>query len=86
MRIEQLAKVSGGRVVFPRNPGDVVPMYEQIGKELGTSYSLGYAPEVPLDDGKHHKIEVRLKNRNLKVRQSRDGYSAASPASTRTPR
>jgi hypothetical protein len=74
LRLEQLANVSGGHVVFPRRPEDVIPMYERIGKELGTSYSLGYAPPNPVPDGKRHRIEVRLRPANLKLRQSRDGY------------
>lgn len=75
-RLEQLAEGSGGGVVFPVMPEDVIPMYEQIGRELGTSYSLGYAPPNRNPDGKRHRIEVRLKPQNLKLKQSRDEYTA----------
>jgi Ca-activated chloride channel family protein len=74
-RIEQLAEASGGRVVFPNRPEDVIPMYEQIGRELGTSYSLGYVSSNRAADGKRRKIEVRLKPQGLKLKQSRDGYT-----------
>jgi VWFA-related protein len=77
-RIEQLASVSGGRVVFPEIPEDVIRLYEQMARELGSSYSLGYAPPADRKDGgAYHKIEVRLRDRSLKIRQSRDGYTAA---------
>jgi Ca-activated chloride channel homolog len=75
-RMEQLAEVSGGRVAFPINPQDVIPLYEQIGHDLGTSYGLGYAPANPKKDGAYHKIEVRLRDQTLHVRQSRTSYEA----------
>ncbi len=74
LRMEQLAEVSGGRVIFPRQPEDVITMYEQIGRELGTSYSLGFAAN-PVPDNKFHRIEVRLRSGSLELRQSRSGYT-----------
>src|SRR6202008_2451601 len=41
-RMEQMADVSGGRIYFPDKLEDVAPLYEQISRELGTSYSIGY--------------------------------------------
>ena len=79
-RIEQLASATGGRAVYPDRPEDVVRLYEQMAKELGSLYSLGYAPataaNAPPKDGAFHKIEVRLRDKSLRLRQSRDGYSA----------
>jgi hypothetical protein len=54
----------------------VIPLYEQIGRELGTSYGLGYSPVNKARDGKVRKIEVRVRDRNLQVRQSRESYEA----------
>ena len=67
------ADATGGRVVYPRNLQDVIGFYGQISRELGFSYSLGYSPKN-LDDGKFHKIEVRVRGEGLKLTQSRDGY------------
>ena len=75
-RLEQLAEVSGGRVSYPKAPGDVVPMFEQIGRDLGTSYGLGYSSSNDTKPGTYRKIEVRLRNKALQVRQSREGYQA----------
>jgi Ca-activated chloride channel family protein len=72
-RIEILADATGGRVVYPRTLQDVVGFYDQISRELGFSYSLGYSPKTA-DDGKFHKIEVRVRGEGLKLTQSRDGY------------
>lgn len=74
-RLELLAAASGGRVVFPRASGDVVPLFQEIAHELGTSYGLGYAPidkGDASDDGRQRKIEVRVTNPDYEVRQSRD--------------
>ena len=73
-RMELLAEDSGGRLAFPRDPQDVIPLFEQIGQELGTSYGLGYAPANSKKDGTYRKIEVRVRDKTLQVRQSRAGY------------
>jgi hypothetical protein len=75
-RIEVIASSSGGKVVYPRQPEEVVKLYEQLARDLGTSYSLGYAPSKPGKDGTLRKIEVRVRDRALRVKQSRDSYTA----------
>lgn len=75
-RLDQLASRTGGRVVFPQKPEEVVGLYERIARELGKSYSLGYAPANLQNGGGYRRIEVRLRDRSLHVRQSRDGYEA----------
>jgi len=73
-RLEQLAGESGGRIVFPKNTNDVVPLFLQIARELGTSYSLAYTPPHA-KDGRFHNIEVRVRGGNYQVHQSRKGYT-----------
>jgi VWFA-related protein len=72
-RMEQLADLSGGRIFFPNTLEDVIPLYQRISEELGTSYSLGYLPFNESHDGKYRHIEVRVANAE-KVWQSRQGY------------
>jgi Ca-activated chloride channel family protein len=76
LRMERMAEATGGSVVFPSRPEEVIPMYEQIARQLGSTYNLGYAPPNRTPDGKDHKIEVRVRNKDLKVRQSRQSYTA----------
>jgi len=73
LRMEMLARDSGGRIVYPRGVADYAALFEHIGAELGSSYSLGYAPPDP-SDTLRHRIEVRVKDKGLKVSQSRDTY------------
>jgi len=75
-RMEQLAEVSGGRILFPARIDEIIPLYEQIGRELGKSYSLGYVSSNPARNGSFRRIEVRAHNAKLRLTQSRTGYNA----------
>jgi Ca-activated chloride channel family protein len=73
LRMEKLAEISGGRVVFPRSIADVVEPFEEIAASLSGAYSLGYAP--PEDNGETlRRITVRLPGLPHVVRQSRTEY------------
>jgi len=75
-RMEELAQRSGGRIFFPTTIGDVVPLYSDIARELGSLYTLGFSPSTT-GNGGYHRIEVRVRDSRLKVSQSRQGYDAA---------
>jgi VWFA-related protein len=81
-RMEKLAEATGGLVIYPRSIDHVVALYTQISAELGYSYSLGYLPKSA-NDGQTHKIEVRLKDKNLKVSQSRNSYGGPELKTTK---
>jgi VWFA-related protein len=74
-RMEQLANVSGGRILFPDSIDEIIPLYQQIGRELGLSYSLGYISSNPGSDALR-RIEVRTRDSHFRVTQSRTGYYA----------
>jgi Ca-activated chloride channel homolog len=73
IRMEAIAEASAGRVLFPDSIDDIVPLYEQIGRELGMSYSLGYVSSNEAG-GKYRRIEVRARREALQLTQSRPGY------------
>jgi VWFA-related protein len=75
-RLEQLVEVSGGRVLFPRRLDDIIPLYGQISRELGTAYSIGYVSNLPLDHQGFREIQVSTRDPRLRVVQSRPGYVA----------
>jgi hypothetical protein len=74
-RMEEMAGVSGGSVVYPTAPADVIPLYRQLAQRLGSTYSLGYVSKNDARDGRSRKIEVRVQPKGLSVRQSRDSYT-----------
>ena len=73
IRMEEIAEASAGRVLFPNSIDDIVPLYEQIGRELGMSYSLGYVSSNE-EGGNYRRIEVRTRREALQLTQSRSGY------------
>jgi len=75
-RMEQLAGQSGGRILYPKSTDDIVPMYTQIGRELGTAYSLAYVSDNSKSDGSVRRIEVRANDATLHLSQSRTAYVA----------
>ena len=74
-RMEQIVKVSGGRIVFSQRTSDTGMLFDQIVQELGSSYSLGFTPSTATD-GSYRRIVVRVRGEGMKVRQSKDGYFA----------
>ena len=75
-RLEKVAEASGGRVLFPRTIEDVIPLYEEIGRDLGHAYSLGYVPVKARPDEGLRRIVVKMGNEEYRIRQSRAGYYA----------
>jgi len=73
-RLEQLAEVSGGRVVFPKRLNEIIPLYQQISRELGTAYSIGYVSNIPAEYQGFREIRVSTRDQFLRVVQSRAGY------------
>lgn len=73
-RLEQLVEVSGGRALFPRRLADIVPLYSQISRELGSAYSIGYVSDQPPAFQGFREIKVATREPNLHVVQSRAGY------------
>jgi len=73
LRLEQLTTTSGGRLLLPRRTEDTLEFYEQIGRDLGSSYTLSYSPNS--SGSGSHRIEVRVRDSALKVRQSRESYT-----------
>jgi Ca-activated chloride channel family protein len=76
-RMEELADASGGHMLYPERLEDIVPLYQAIGSELGTSYTLGYisSNSTTATENSFRKIEVRAQDARLRLTQSRNGYS-----------
>lgn len=75
-RLEQAANATGGRAYFPRAVEDVQAQAEQISEDLKTFYSLAYHPPKSGGDGATHRIEIRVRDKSLRVIQSRTEYTA----------
>jgi len=77
-QLMEMARLTGGRAVFPGNMKELEPMYSEIAAEIHAQYVLGYVPANAARDGKWRKVEIRLKrpsSERLQLR-TRQGYFA----------
>ena len=58
--LNDITQVTGGRAFSIDNPRDLPDVAAKIGIELRNQYVLGYRPTRSADDGKWHKIKVKL--------------------------
>lgn len=73
--LRRIAYETGGRaIVNTNNPADQL---QNIIDDASAYYLIGYTPSRTANDGKYHRIEVKVKRRGVKV-TSRRGYWAAS--------
>jgi hypothetical protein len=72
----QLAAETGGRAII--NTNDFSVGLGKLLAETSAYYILGYTPTRTEDDGKFHKISVKVKRSGLRV-MARQGYWAPSP-------
>jgi Ca-activated chloride channel family protein len=79
-RLLEIARLTGGRALFPGSMKELEAMYSSIAEEIHGQYLLGYAPTNPVRDGKWRKVEITLKRPAMPRVQirTREGYFAPS--------
>ncbi len=77
--IQNIVKITGGRVFFPNSFNELDYYIDLVHAELRNQYVLGYIPTNKIHDGKWRKISVKLDAPEglpkLKIR-TREGYYA----------
>lgn len=77
----ELAGVTGGHAFFPDTAAEMNEIFERIAIELRHQYSIGYKPKNFVNNGKWHKIKVKVTPPRglpkLYVR-TKDGYFATT--------
>jgi Ca-activated chloride channel family protein len=58
--LDELSSVSGGKAFFPRTAAEMDDIFESIALELRHQYSIGYKPSNFANDGKWHKLKVKI--------------------------
>lgn len=77
--LDELAGVSGGKAFYPRSPAEMDDIFEQIALELRHQYSIGYRPKGFNNDGKWHRVKVKVNSPRGMPRmfvRTREGYFA----------
>jgi Ca-activated chloride channel family protein len=81
--LDELAGVSGGKAFYPNSAAEMDDIFEQIALELRHQYSIGYRPPNFVNDGKWHKIKVKVTPPRglprLFVRSKEGYYAIANP-------
>ena len=77
--LEELAGVSGGKAFFPGTSAEMNDTFERIALELRTQYSISYRPSNFANNGKWHKLKVKVQPPRGMSRlfvRSKEGYYA----------
>lgn len=73
--LSQMSGDTGGHVYDVGGHNTLDKIFDELQQEMRTQYAIGYSPTDPRKDGSYRKLEVRTKDRALKV-QARKGYYA----------
>jgi VWFA-related protein len=74
--LRRMAEDTGGRMFRVDRRNTLESIYQQIQEEMRSQYTIGYTPSNTLRDGGFRKVEIRTRNKDLKV-QARKGYYAS---------
>ncbi|MGB9180995.1 MAG: VWA domain-containing protein [Pyrinomonadaceae bacterium] len=81
--LEELTAVSGGRAFFPNTAVEMDDTFEKIALELRHQYSIGYKPNNFTNNGKWHRIKVKINPPrglpHLFVRSKEGYYATVNP-------
>ena len=72
--LAQLAEVGGTSVYAAKELKDLEQIYDQVIKDLGTVYSLGYRSNNPSKDGKWRSVTVQIVGRTGVSARTKRGY------------
>ncbi|HBY58770.1 MAG TPA: VWA domain-containing protein [Solibacterales bacterium] len=74
--LKRLSEETGGRLFRVSRGNPLESIFSDIQQEMRSQYSIGYTPTNPAKDGSFRKVEIKTKNKDLKV-QARKGYYAS---------
>jgi VWFA-related protein len=77
-RLIQLAEETGGQLLMPETPADMLNKADEVARDIGAQYVITYTPKRPLASakaGEYRKIEVAPRKTGVRLR-TRRGYIA----------
>lgn len=83
--LKQLARATGGEAFLPQSLRKVVPICEQIARDIRNQYTITYVPTNAKQDGAYRAIEMKAVApgyRRLTVRTRAGYYARLQPPST----
>lgn len=76
--MKRIAGDTGGRVFRVDRKHPLNDVFAEIQEEMRSQYAIGYTPENSARDGTFRRIDLKTRDKNLKV-QARKGYFADRP-------
>lgn len=73
--LKQMADETGGRLLRVDRKNSLESIFNQIQEEMRSQYAIGFTSTNERKDGGFRRLEIRTKDKNLKV-QARRGYYA----------
>jgi VWFA-related protein len=76
--LRRMSDDTGGRVFHVDRKHTLEQVFKELQDEMRSQYAIGYTATNEKKDGSFRRVDVRVKDRNLKV-QARKGYYALRP-------
>ncbi len=73
--LSKMSDETGGRVARVDGKHPLQQIFKELQDEMRSQYSIAYTSSNSSRDGSYHKLDIRTKDKNLKV-QARKGYYA----------
>jgi VWFA-related protein len=77
--LKKMSDETGGHVYEVDRKHTLNNVFDELQQEMRSQYAISYGTSNP-KDGKYHKIDIKLKDKDLKI-QARKGYYAIKPGS-----
>jgi VWFA-related protein len=74
--LKYFPKETGGKSYFPFKLEDLSQSFQTIAEEVRHQYNITYRPEPLVNDGRFHRVEIRVKGRKDLNVYARQGYYA----------
>jgi VWFA-related protein len=78
--LRKMSDETGGHVYEVDRKHTLNNVFDELQQEMRSQYAIGYTPTNPNKDGSYRKLDIRTKDKDLKV-QARKGYYAIKPGS-----
>ncbi|MDX1983890.1 MAG: VWA domain-containing protein [Bryobacteraceae bacterium] len=75
--LKRMSEETGGRLYKVDRKYTLDMIFEDLNRELRSQYSIAYSSTNPNKDGAFRKLEIKAKNKDLRV-QARKGYFASA--------
>lgn len=78
--LQRMSTETGGHVYEVDRKHTLNNVFDELQEEMRSQYAIGYTPTNPEKDGSYRKLDIKLKDKDLKI-EARKGYYAIKPGS-----